>query len=1409
MVHLALHRAVDQLTGQEMWALNVRADSTLLIPSALLASDVHRNGSEQSNLWRSTDGAARWSRRQVVYPGEAVHWRAGIKSDDEAPPNCAALFAPGCVWASTPPADCPLARSTKWSAVRFGAGRNYENVGIRADTWYPSWAENGDLYTPFEDGEIVVGETNTTVRAMASRNGWAILRGDDALSLEVVAASNAPAVNASAEIFARCNQNYVYSSLVHDGVWYLSKNCQGIAGPEGLNRLVNALFLGWPLGSIWSTDGGASWGATDAAARAPLFGDAATYPPPAMVAGRFVDFGQGMRHSPDGKAYVVASGAAPGSAPGAMGYATGDRITIGRVALDSRHPDAINDPTRWEFFAGRSATTGADTWSMSIRDAAPIFEWKYRAGPATLTYHPASRRYLLAVAARNASCGLGAAGWKGCSSDLYMAEASTITGPYHLVSYMQDFGPGGYFPIVPSKFLRSNGSGVLMFSAFDRSTGSSDPPMAAYSLSAVGFQLLPTPAQYKSDDEMVSKPQVVAFRSVSYGCSHGNNCIQKSYEHYNWTALTTVISFTATNLSDVVAMARAHNVRVIQGVMFSDHGQPSARFNTSRLEDVAYTAEWIGAAVAQVLSNDVHGFQLDVEHFHAPTPRMKTMFTAFVCSLQARLQLANRTLFSVDTQVWGNTEIFDLPALSACVEFLVAMAYDLVRKDGNASSNCPLPVVQTELAKFYLQAGVPPHKVILGLPAYGYAFPCAGTTVVAKHGDAPACHFKRGDPSSTWQIGLGSVAEKLQAGVATATGRDDVSGSPWFEFTETKHQPKGRRQVWYEDAQSLRVKSGLAWSQGLGGVALWSIDALWNMPTSAERQEVYAAVEPPATDDSRDGGHSSPAALRVANPPPPLHHSPACVRGGGWHDIAAALTLGSTHHVWQGCPGQGGWAHSTSRDLVRWQFNGLGPRATLETHGGMSSDSSPYSGFATLDDDGRLCAGFRQCSSTKGTTPLEIRCANASKNGSLEAPLWGPPQYLFSPYYHTNPLPYDPPSPWREQAADGSVVWRSTLSTHGCNGTDGARFLQPPGCKIDSCCKPPVCRCTSGGRLDLWEAPRLSGPWKQQAEPFFAINATAGPQPARCQDGSISNELVTTGIFGAIIGDPRGGKTVVVTSNYCDNLYSTSWIGSVSHVGGGKVFTPYRTSSGLAGGVVDFGPIFLVRTLGGDPRNQVSVLGRRIMVGQLRPFPFQDPPSAPGRETSQSLARELTLSSDDPPQLLQQFVLELKMARQERPTSNGSGAIQITGLQFEVMASFGWSSATPPQRPFGLCLNGPLHSCTALVVSCHGKDCQLQAWTRYDATSPARHTLALGFEQTAAGFPNSSANATVGPMPTAALARRELRVHGIGDGNIIESIWQNRTSTTLYFTPAEANTSVAVFGAAGLKVKVEAWRLGI
>jgi hypothetical protein len=83
----------------------------------------------------------------------------------------------------------------------------------------------------------------------------------------------------------------------------------------------------------------------------------------------------------------------------------------------------------------------------------------------------------------------------------------------------------------------------------------------------------------------------------------------------------------------------------------------------------------------------------------------------------------------------------------------------------------------------------------------------------------------------------------------------------------------------------------------------------------------------------------------------------------GWADIAGALTLKGTHHVFQGCPAFGGWHHAASTDLVHWEDRGVPIKVLDESYEGFSSNSTPCSGFVTVDDEGIACAGFRQCDS--------------------------------------------------------------------------------------------------------------------------------------------------------------------------------------------------------------------------------------------------------------------------------------------------------------------------------------------------------------------------------------------------------------------------------------------------------------
>ena len=324
----------------------------------------------------------------------------------------------------------------------------------------------------------------------------------------------------------------------------------------------------------------------------------------------------------------------------------------------------------------------------------------------------------------------------------------------------------------------------------------------------------------------------------------------------------------------------------------------------------------------------------------------------------------------------------------------------------------------------------------------------------------------------------------------------------------------------------------------------------------AEQQQRPPWVPPPASWRPPEPAPLGPVHRPYPGPTwnhPRIHQSPDCLHDSGWHDMAGAITFNGLHHAFQGCPSAGGWSHSISSDYVHWRSAGRDVHQVNETYMGMESDMTPCSGFVTVDDDGRACAGFRQCRSWRGTTslnpaakqwdvPMEIRCA---ANDNLTR--WGAPEYLFPIYYYRH-LPYDPPRPWHDKDGKWYLAW----SSDGCNET--TRALP----------------CAAGGRLELLSAPSLRGPWTQ-LPPMFTTNTTCSA--GQCQAGALDGEFVTTGFIGGLPGDPDGGASRVVTQNRGG---ATFWVGAQAN--GGK-FQPYWDKPGAVGHY-DYGDLTMARTLG-------------------------------------------------------------------------------------------------------------------------------------------------------------------------------------------------------------------------------------
>jgi hypothetical protein len=93
---------------------------------------------------------------------------------ESQPPTCK-------VWYSEPPAGCPFQKSLVITGVCFtGKHARY----VHADTWYPSWAANGHLYSPWTDG-TVDGVRSSSAGPHAT-TGYATILGDNPVRLRIV-----------------------------------------------------------------------------------------------------------------------------------------------------------------------------------------------------------------------------------------------------------------------------------------------------------------------------------------------------------------------------------------------------------------------------------------------------------------------------------------------------------------------------------------------------------------------------------------------------------------------------------------------------------------------------------------------------------------------------------------------------------------------------------------------------------------------------------------------------------------------------------------------------------------------------------------------------------------------------------------------------------------------------------------------------------------------------------------------------------------------------------------------------------------------------------------------------------------------------------------------------------------------
>jgi hypothetical protein len=410
------------------------------------------------------------------------------------------------VWPSTPPDSCPFPPSTSLVGIGF-TGRHTEYTG--ADTWYPSWATDGNLYSPWTDGNV--NGLGCSSGGEDAHTGHATILGNDPMKLVVT----------NHGVFASSPRpyegRYPCGTLVYGGVWYYGTYC---LHPSGGVRHTDGILYNWPwlgpfVGFRWSTNYGQTWTQTPCTPEKPLFGEHALKGEPVKIsAPHFVDFGRNLEHSPDGKAYLVAQGSSDGKN---RRYAYNSWITADQVYLIRVKPaiENMNDASKYEFFAGHDAGGNA-IWTGDFEKIKPVAEWRDHMGCVTMTYNPGLKKYLMCVTDGGNTVS---------RYNTYILESDRITGPWKLVTHMSNFGEQAYFVNIPSKFIGEEGRSLWLLYAANFSSGwggtvfQSRPRGSRYGMCFQEMRLL-KPGESLASDSLNAPANIARDAVVTVSSTH-------------------------------------------------------------------------------------------------------------------------------------------------------------------------------------------------------------------------------------------------------------------------------------------------------------------------------------------------------------------------------------------------------------------------------------------------------------------------------------------------------------------------------------------------------------------------------------------------------------------------------------------------------------------------------------------------------------------------------------------------------------------------------------------------------------------------------------------------------------------------------------------------------------------------
>ncbi len=288
---------------------------------------------------------------------------------------------------------------------------------------------------------------------------------------------------------------------------------------------------------------------------------------------------------------------------------------------------------------------------------------------------------------------------------------------------------------------------------------------------------------------------------------------------------------------EVTQFAKAHGIKLMPAII---NGEFDADAAHDILIDATNQTRALDSLSSLISTFGYDGINIDFENLY---PSDRQAFSAFMSNVYARVHRDNGKTVTIalpsktHETFDGWSGPFDYAALAPSFDLAIVMTYDYSNSGTPAGPVAPLGWVQNVID--YARRSIPPNKLLVGLPLYGY----------------------------DWNLWTGAVRVMTYAATVRTVFNygpgiqvDSASQSPTYSYTAGD----GTHEIWFENSSSLAQKLALAAKDGLAGWGAWRAGQedqnFWLLNLAGGGLPMIAPAPP---------------AVAAAQPAPPAPPSPA------------------------------------------------------------------------------------------------------------------------------------------------------------------------------------------------------------------------------------------------------------------------------------------------------------------------------------------------------------------------------------------------------------------------------------------------------------------------------------------------------------------------------------------------------